>query len=540
MLDADGLLALCWGSAPGGWGEWTNFVRSLDGAVAYGSITGVSPAGVAPDQVRKADAGHVSRIMATALPGTAWKAGRSAPDDHIYRAALAIMSDADVDAVHAYVSAGVLIPEVLALLDSRKPGAEGLQAFATANPWLLRTAATLFPERAREAAASDDPDDVAAAVVGMLVRGDAAKAQAQRIARAMRGQSRLLVPTPGSLTLLSRIPDEALGGDPHSCQALHQACLLASVLAFVSGREGEEVLGPVGSAPGYLAALARLGGREGSGEPAGRANAALLDIPDMVAAFHAEVVAPARAAAGLPRADAPDPEEGVDVFHLASPGYAVATRILLGRRDLGGLLQVSGRWRDLRDDIARDVTARMDGLAAKAPEICRELDLGDGFHLTSLTTPGELLAEGATGPDTAGVPGLGNFAGTCAKSVALGYTHVLSLRRRLPDGGYGRLSTAEVHLVEGVDVIRHHARGDAVPDEALETLLAKGLGMLPAEGLRAARSYAPPDGAWPGPEGLAARQGGWEALRDMWAFALPERLVGSGPGDLLAYGLEPS
>ncbi len=275
-------------------------------------------------------------------------------------------------------------------------------------------------------------------------------------------------------------------------------------------------------------------------------------IDDVCRSYVRQVLDPlvaAHADAGHPHA----PARGVDA--VLDAGFA----LLFSGRSLTTMIEVSREWH-AREARMRALVAIANDGAAKVPDwppAYPEAWVGDVWvHV--LTSELELLAEGSTGADD-GIDGLGHCVGGYSERCLGGGCRILSLRRMSADGGWTRLSTAEVtndfdhseHAmggdpgldgieveVAGHTVVQHVGSGNSDPAEDARAALDAYLrhlasGTLPFD----ADAMEPID---PAEVTLASRCGyDWEdastraAVRGMWDAFLPRALRGIAEEELL-------
>ncbi len=260
----------------------------------------------------------------------------------------------------------------------------------------------------------------------------------------------------------------------------------------------------------------------------------MWDVTDMIRSFAEEVLAPALAArdGALP---GPVPHLRQVASLVDDPLAAASARLLLGERTLPALAEVCAKWHARSDAIARFLAGLAGPGAPEGPRLFDDVDLGDGVYLTCLSTVGALLDEGAPGPDAAGAEGLRHCVGGYGELVANGRTSVASLRRRTGAGGYERLSTAEIDWsARPYDVVQHQGPRNTDPPAWQAEALDRALEAVAEEARAALAAHVPPEGGWPRSAGLVHREGAWEAVRDLWAFALPRPLRALGPAALLS------
>jgi len=197
---------------------------------------------------------------------------------------------------------------------------------------------------------------------------------------------------------------------------------------------------------------------------------------DVLLAFRNMVVLPAAANAG----GQDDAIVGPEQRRIASD---VAAKILFGGKTLGPILELQRHWHTQAPAILGAVPED-DGVLRGELKVVAEdgwpplTDIWvapNGVSLIPLTDPRELSAEGSSGKDENGVPGLGHCVGGYDKACRDGTSHIVSLRVVHPDGSYQRLSTAEFRAIDAdtteLQKRQHYGRGNgAAPQMAAEAL----------------------------------------------------------------------
>jgi hypothetical protein len=147
---------------------------------------------------------------------------------------------------------------------------------------------------------------------------------------------------------------------------------------------------------------------------------------------------------------------------VTGEGYV---RALVGGRSLVRLYEASERWH--RDPDISKMTGLDRGVTWPVP--FEAVELGDGWSARCLASNQELVDEGASGPDGAGVNGLGHCVATYAPACLEGRKLVLSLRS---GGGAVRETTVELARDPAGDwriggrpyaAIQHRASGNVLP-----------------------------------------------------------------------------
>jgi hypothetical protein len=509
--------------------------------------------GIPPDLVSASDLPQVRRLEIPIgghhppVPAPPCPAG---PDTLRGAALKALAGACDAEAIDLLLGLGLHGGDVYGWMTH--PGRRSrAMAFARRHPWLAPRAAAMGEGLDPFLG---DPDAAAARLVsGIAEEGDVAGLAARMRGFALPEEmeadgfdeavAALAILPPGAFPAPLTEDDAPSGDAQQGYLALFTLAADVVRLADLSGRTPACVLGRAAGWRDYVSALARRAGLgESPDDHPGQWGWVLPDdvthaVSEMVERFSGEVLRPALRLVG-PAAESQSLPEGMRLREIPQGSLAEASaRLLLGRRTLPALAEVSGRWHARSDAIAR-LLADLAGDAAPAgPFLFPDTDLGDGHYVTCLRTARDLIAEGAPGRDAAGVRGLDHCVGGYAEAVALGRTAIVSLRRRA-NGGWTRISTAQVHFrtdATGNDphVAQHRGRSNAPPGPDAEALLRRALSIV-AES--AGRELALHLSAGPRPfdwSGAVARPGAWEALRDAWAFALPRPLRAAGPAGLL-------
>lgn len=104
------------------------------------------------------------------------------------------------------------------------------------------------------------------------------------------------------------------------------------------------------------------------------------------------------------------------------------------------------------------------------PALTDAVQAPNGLWLVPLTTPKELTAEGASGPDASGVEGLHHCVGGYSSKAKACDCHIVSVRTVHPNGSFSRVSTVEFGALQpGSDklsVRQNMARENSAPSAA--------------------------------------------------------------------------
>jgi hypothetical protein len=266
---------------------------------------------------------------------------------------------------------------------------------------------------------------------------------------------------------------------------------------------------------------------------------AVNDVSDMVSAFSLQILHPSSARTGD--------------FSLRGRNDALGRDLLFRGMSLARILEASRRWHGRQGNIDAAISA-----------ISPELEFDDwkaglpdwetaGRRIAVLTTKTELADEGRNeatdGCNPDGTTGLAHCVGGYSDRCRTGTSRILSVRSRLPGGGFKRLSTAEISVApqdgaRPLTVVMHrgHGNGDAPPEA--EALLAQYLEKCRAGTLKIdGRGLA----ALPMGEGVMAKCGyDWRVLGNVekavaaWAPCLPRRLRTMTPEDMVTTALAAS
>lgn len=136
-------------------------------------------------------------------------------------------------------------------------------------------------------------------------------------------------------------------------------------------------------------------------------------------------------------------EASVWAYSVAAPSLGASARWLLYRdKALPGVLATAREWHDHLPGIRAGIPSDIDD-GPPWPALFEPTDV-EGVALVPLTSARELESEGSRGPDRTGAPGLDHCVASYKVDAAMGWTHIVSVRRNLPGGGYERLATAEI------------------------------------------------------------------------------------------------
>ncbi len=221
----------------------------------------------------------------------------------------------------------------------------------------------------------------------------------------------------------------------------------------------------------WVAFRARLHAAAGLSIPDGSwstgVEGAIGDARDVCRAFGMQVLMPALRWAGQ--------DDGLDQ-DARERASGAAHAMLFSGRSLPRILEVSAAWHRRQAGMAAAI-AEMPGSMGAADAWGAGLPdarYGD-IEMRVLTTEADLVAEGEAGPDRDGVDGLRNCIGGYVGPCMDGRSRIVSIRHRRGDGGWVRLSAAELSLPRGDDggfmVLEHKGRGNApAPSRCEDTL----------------------------------------------------------------------
>ena len=138
-------------------------------------------------------------------------------------------------------------------------------------------------------------------------------------------------------------------------------------------------------------------------------------------------------------------------------------RLLYRDKGLPGILATAKEWHGHLHEIDGAIPTEHDKDPPWTP-LFEPVVMGD-IRLAPLVTAAEMEAEGGRLPDANGVPGLDHCISSYRPQAAMGFTHIVSLRRDLPDGRYERLATAEIGQdIDGtIHLVQMHGRDNTKP-----------------------------------------------------------------------------
>jgi len=189
---------------------------------------------------------------------------------------------------------------------------------------------------------------------------------------------------------------------------------------------------------------------------------AVNDVTDMTNEFRNQILAPAMALAShqhlaceyVGALDQPNPPRGWKNYATISQDGVrpwsrshLEPQLLFGNRCLAHILEDSQCWHGRQHGIT-------EAIEAISPHILPDGHWKAGLpnwsfgniEIVSLTSRKALKAEGSRHNDEDGVAGLSHCVGDYGPACQAGRSRVVSLRRRTPDGGFVRLSTAEIRI----------------------------------------------------------------------------------------------
>ena len=141
--------------------------------------------------------------------------------------------------------------------------------------------------------------------------------------------------------------------------------------------------------------------------------------------------------------------------------FGVAYGLVYGDKSLPGVMEASRDWHKRQAGIQAAIAGIGDDISWPALfEPFSHL----GMVAVPITDALALREEGAAGPDRNGVFGMDHCVATRLPLLLAGTSHVVSIRRALPDGGYERLSTLEVSVARREwREVEHQARKNFLP-----------------------------------------------------------------------------
>ena len=198
-------------------------------------------------------------------------------------------------------------------------------------------------------------------------------------------------------------------------------------------------------------------------------------------------------------------------------------RLLLGRKSLAKCLELSRDWHVRLGAMNAAIGALSPpsadpGWPAGLPNWSR-----DEFEIKVLTNQTELSDEGAYGPTSDGQAGLSHCVGGYASTCRSGRSRILSIRRHLPEGGFVRLSTAQIEIGQTRHRVRQlRGRSNGPPGADSERLLNLYLKQI-ANGVLS----VDPTAFVPIPDPIRHTYdfcvpGAWEAIYALWNSFLPK------------------
>ncbi len=422
--------------------------------------------------------------------------------------------------------APVLTPGAYAALDRTLQPDAPLAAAWVRHPFLKRSLASLWhgdPARfgarvatdmdalVREAVALSSPSLHVNPAVILGVEAALAAMPPDELAL-LQGQAGRTVPTAVDATVsvgrwMSILPATSLPRGEEEWTAC-LACFPAVCHALRNAGPGRAVrmLGCQGGWRGLRDRLVRLLGSDLS------CLATLLaDVGDVATACAEQVLTPATLLAGT------------DAHATEAEGYA----FLFSGRTLPRILEESRDWHARSDDMRERLPSPPTATSAWGAGL-PGASYG-GVTVTVLTDRDALRAEGATGDDPDGLPGLSHCVGGYAPQCLAGRCRIVSLRATGTDGVTVRLSTAELahEVTDGdatVRVVQHRGARNSTPPDAARRALDRYVadlasGVLPVD----VDALAPmhPDVALEAAAYDWREPGAWEAARDVWAPFLP-------------------
>ena len=268
-------------------------------------------------------------------------------------------------------------------------------------------------------------------------------------------------------TMLARFPASWVPADDGQWWAFARLCPVAAQVLRTYG-EGTPLDMVLPSGGDWSRLLSRLMAAARVDDPE-RLCTALAGVNDMVSSYVSQVVL-----AGCVR-DRRDWKVDGDQHH---EWLDVAMTMFVGGRSLAKVMEVSADWHS-RQHAMRNAVASMPGAHLPDqgwPPGLRDATDGD-VEVKVLTTPASLADEGTPGYDADGVGGLDNCVAGYDTDCFEGKCRIVSLRRRLPDGGWERLSLAEVSLERppAFRVDQHVGHNNGPPPAVAEAVLRRYL-----------------------------------------------------------------
>jgi hypothetical protein len=218
-----------------------------------------------------------------------------------------------------------------------------------------------------------------------------------------------------------------------------------------------------------------------SGDDAARASAAIerarthhgqTSLPDGLSILAEGIDMAARLASTLVEPLLPvNPVSGSRAGHLTQRSLSLSGRLLFWGKTLDRVLGLANAWHDGLDTFERALPRPGDDVTW--PALFADVRADDGLVLTCLVRPSELMAEGAGGRDAFG-DGLSHCVGGYVPDCASRRSHIVSIRREIPDGSLVRLSTAELSVDpgdDGISVVQHKGARNAPPPYEAEAAL---------------------------------------------------------------------
>ncbi len=335
-------------------------------------------------------------------------------------------------------------------------------------------------------------------------------------------------PEPGEVpvraaSLAALVPNGWRPRTPDTARAFvdASACVALARWACASPGDIPAYLASKGDWAGYPRRLSAIGW-----EPGTSAVQVSTLIDDMAKAFAAQVIEPCVAA--TLGDDAPP-------AILRCLGH-VALDILASGVTLPGACNLASRWHGLQGRIASDLL-RLGGGRHAASRLRWQAGLPDhdegALRIKVITDALALGEEGSQALDREGVAGLSHCVGIYLDECLSGRSRVLSIRRRLPDGGYERSSTAQVSLQGRMPaLLQHFGRSNRPPPREAARAMGAYMERLQDRSRPATWDEPPPVRPpgrtavigydWRHPGNLAEAIAAWEPL-------LPRPLRGCAP-----------
>ncbi len=324
-----------------------------------------------------------------------------------------------------------------------------------------------------------------------------------------------------ALSMLDGLPPDWLPRGDEWDEALGAKSLLHRVREVVPRQDLARFLNVGGRWREWAARLLAAGGRSAE-QGAGRL---FDDAFDVTRAFMGEVIFPAATAA----------RPGARVDHQT--GMA----LLWSGWTLRRVIEHSAAWHARRPAALAAIAALPSGSDRPKAWGAGLPDWSEGgLSLRVLTTPAELLAEGADGVDGDGMAGLSHCVGGYAHWCRAGQCRIASVTGPAPDGGRERLSTVDLrHRRDAWSARQHRGRRNVQPPAEAEALVTRYLERLNSRDLPVDRKLLEPmqdtDAANRAAGYDVGFPGNVEAALRIWDDSLPRGLRGRSAAEWLGW-----